>query len=47
MNESGTLLQLIQENLDDFCDSRREDFSSISPDLVPVIDYTQSLLAGG
>ena len=47
MNESGTLLQLIQENLDDFCDSRRQDFSSISPDLVPVIDYTQSLLAGG
>ena len=41
------LLELIQENLDDFCVSRRADFSAISPDLVPVVDYTQSLLAGG
>ena len=47
MNESGTLLELIQENLDEFCVSRRADFNSISPDLVPVVDYTQSLLAGG
>jgi len=47
VNESGTLLELIQENLDEFCVSRRADFNSISPDLVPVVDYTQSLLAGG
>jgi geranylgeranyl diphosphate synthase type I len=47
VNESGTLLELIQESLDEFCVSRRADFNSISPDLVPVVDYTQSLLAGG
>ncbi|MFM6939911.1 MAG: polyprenyl synthetase family protein [Rhodoluna sp.] len=47
MNESATLLQLIQENLDEFCVARRSDFSAISPDLIPVVDYTQSLLAGG
>lgn len=47
MNESATLLELVQENLDAFCVARRTDFHGISPDLAPVIDYTQSLLSGG
>jgi geranylgeranyl diphosphate synthase, type I len=47
VSESEVLLELIQANLDEFCVSRRDDFNAISPDLVPVVDYTQSLLAGG
>lgn len=41
------LLELIQKTLDDFCDERRVEFEAISPDLVPLVDYTKSLLAGG
>ncbi|WP_296645825.1 polyprenyl synthetase family protein [Rhodoluna sp.] len=47
MTESKALLGLIQENLDEFCNARRVEFEMISPDLVPVVDYTQDLLRGG
>ncbi|MEN9970202.1 MAG: hypothetical protein RLZZ229_410 [Actinomycetota bacterium] len=47
MSESRALLELIQENLDDFCVARATEFSSISPDLMPVVEYTKDLLAGG
>lgn len=47
MNESETLLKLVQEHLDDFCSSQRRDFAAISDDLAPLVDYTQSLLQGG
>lgn len=41
------LLKLVQQKLDDFCDDKRRDLVEISEDLVPIIDYTQSLLSGG
>ena len=47
MNESETLLKLVQEHLDEFCSTQRQDFSAISDDLAPLVDYTQSLLEGG
>jgi geranylgeranyl diphosphate synthase type I len=47
VTESKALLGLIQENLDEFCNARRVEFEMISPDLVPVVDYTQDLLRGG
>lgn len=47
MLESNILLQLIQNELDDFCAQRRADFAEISEDLFPLIDYANSLMAGG
>jgi geranylgeranyl diphosphate synthase, type I len=47
VSESKVLLELVQEHLDQFCDERRADFSAISPDLTPVVDYTKDLLQGG
>ena len=47
MTETQVLLELIQENLDDFCASRRTDFEAISPDLVPIVEYMNDLLVGG
>lgn len=47
MSESKALLDLIQANLEEFCADRRVEFESISPDLVPVVDYTKDLLGGG
>lgn len=47
MSETRVLLDLVQRQLDDFCAERRVEFEAISPDLVPVVDYTQSLLGGG
>lgn len=47
MSETGNLLALIQQTLDDFCEKQRETFASISPDLEPVIDYSKSLMQGG
>lgn len=47
MHESELFLELIQQRLDEFCDSRRQEFEIISPDLVPIVDFTQSLLSGG
>jgi geranylgeranyl diphosphate synthase type I len=47
VSESKALLELIQESLDDFCQERKVEFTAISPDLVPVVNYTQDLLAGG
>lgn len=47
MNYSTNLLGQVQENLDSFCQKQRTDFEAISADLIPVVDYTQSLLQGG
>lgn len=47
MLESNILLTLIQNELDDFCAERREEFAAISEDLFPLIDYAKSLMAGG
>lgn len=47
MLESNLLLQLIQNELDDFCMERRAEFAGISEDLYPLIDYAKSLMAGG
>lgn len=47
MSESDTLLQLVQAHLDDFCSKQRQEFSHISADLAPLVDYTQTLLQGG
>lgn len=47
MNYSENVLTQVQTNLDNFCVKQRNDFEAISSDLVPVVDYTQSLLQGG
>jgi geranylgeranyl diphosphate synthase type I len=47
VSETQVLLGLIQDHLDEFCTARKSDFEQISPDLVPVIDYTRDLLQGG
>ena len=41
------LLELVQNKLDAFCDQKRDELSGISEDLIPLIDFTQSLLSGG
>ncbi|NBU22508.1 MAG: polyprenyl synthetase family protein [Actinobacteria bacterium] len=41
------LLTLVQEKLDQFCDARRIELREISPDIEVIMDFTQSLLAGG
>jgi geranylgeranyl diphosphate synthase type I len=41
------LLKLVQQRLDSFCDEKRAQLGEISPDLVPIIDYTQAMLSGG
>jgi len=41
------LLDLVQTKLDAFCDQKRDELSSIADDLIPLIDFTQSLLSGG
>jgi geranylgeranyl diphosphate synthase type I len=45
--ESKILLELIQNELDDFCHDRRQEFSQISEDLVPLVDFASSLMSGG
>jgi len=47
VNYSTNLLGQVQANLDTFCQKQRTDFEAISTDLIPVVDYTQSLLQGG
>jgi geranylgeranyl diphosphate synthase type I len=47
VNYSTNLLGEVQANLDSFCQKQRTDFEAISADLIPVVDYTQSLLQGG
>jgi geranylgeranyl diphosphate synthase type I len=47
VNYSTNLLGQVQANLDSFCQKQRTDFEAISTDLIPVVDYTQSLLQGG
>jgi len=45
--ESKILLDLIQNELDDFCTDRRNEFLQISDDLVPLVDFAASLMSGG
>jgi geranylgeranyl diphosphate synthase type I len=47
VSETKVLLELIQRELDEFCRARETEFATISPDLKPLVDYTQSLLTGG
>lgn len=47
MSETQILLGLIQDHLDEFCVDRKREFEQISPDLIPVVDYTRDLLQGG
>jgi geranylgeranyl diphosphate synthase type I len=47
VNYSENVLAQVQSNLDAFCQKQRTDFEAISNDLLPVVDYTQSLLQGG
>lgn len=47
MNESETLIKLVQEHLDDFCSRQLREFTAISEDLKPLVEYTHSLLQGG
>jgi geranylgeranyl diphosphate synthase type I len=47
VNYSENVLSQVQVNLDNFCSKQRSDFEAISSDLVPVVDYTHSLLQGG
>jgi geranylgeranyl diphosphate synthase type I len=47
VNYSENVLTQVQTNLDNFCIKQRNDFEAISTDLIPVVDYTQSLLQGG
>jgi geranylgeranyl diphosphate synthase type I len=41
------LLKLVQQRLDSFCEEKRQQLSEISPELVPIIDYSQAMLSGG
>jgi geranylgeranyl diphosphate synthase type I len=47
MLESSILLNAIQQQLDEFCATRRSDFGAISEDLYPLVDFAQDLLKGG
>lgn len=47
MSESKVLVGLIQDHLDEFCVERKQEFEQISPDLIPLVDYTRDLLQGG
>lgn len=47
MNENQALLGAIAQKLNDFCDSQKASFDQISPDLLPLVDYSKSLLTGG
>lgn len=47
MSERNSLLELIQQEIDSFCDDKRTQLTEISDDLLPIIDYTQELLQGG
>ncbi|MFM6963397.1 MAG: polyprenyl synthetase family protein, partial [Micrococcales bacterium] len=47
MNEMAVLLEAIQTELDCFMDARQAEFAEISPELLPIIDYSRDLLRGG
>jgi geranylgeranyl diphosphate synthase type I len=47
MLESPNLLNAIQLQLDEFCQTRRAGFGAISEDLYPLVDFAQDLLKGG
>ncbi|MEY4276206.1 MAG: hypothetical protein RIS26_669 [Actinomycetota bacterium] len=47
MNESATLVDLVERRLADFCDSKRGQLQEVDPELSHVIDFIQSLLTGG
>lgn len=47
MTDSGTLVQLVERRLTEFCGQRREQLAEIDSELTQVIDYVQGLLTGG
>lgn len=47
MSETKVLLDLVQRQLDEFCEERKHEFNAIAPDLGVLLDYTRELLAGG
>ncbi|MFM5905062.1 MAG: polyprenyl synthetase family protein [Micrococcales bacterium] len=47
MSESANLLELVQAQLDQFCEQQRTEFEAISPDLLPLVDYSKDLMSGG
>lgn len=47
MNESATLVELVERRLNEFCAARKEQLKEIDPELAQVIDFIQDLLTGG
>lgn len=47
MFSKDEFLSRVQADLDAFCDRQAADFEAISPDLLPVVEFTRSLLQGG
>ncbi|MEN9714039.1 MAG: hypothetical protein RLZZ164_703 [Actinomycetota bacterium] len=47
MDDSKTLIAAIQSELDSFMGERRVEFEQISPELLPMLDYANTLIAGG
>lgn len=47
MSESLKFVDVIDTRLTEFFESKRSDVKRISSDLVPLVDYSQSLLSGG
>lgn len=47
MDESKTLIELVERRLSSFCSERRQQLTAIEPELGQVIDFIQGLLIGG
>ena len=47
MQESKTLIELVERRLEEFLSARRNQLTAIEPELGLVIDYIQGLLTGG
>ena len=47
MSDSFRFVDVIDAHLKAFFDTKRDDVSSISDDLIPLVDYSRGLLAGG
>ena len=47
MDDSKTLISAIQRELDNFMTARRGEFEQISPELLPLLEYANTLIAGG
>lgn len=47
MGHSIALLRAVQQELDDFLAARKSEFETISSDLLPMLEYAQTLIVGG